>query len=73
MLEPVETGEVYVNGHELDSDVFGSMSGGYGFATGNTTVYSCDDQAGELLINAAPQTNLPPLKYDRVSTDPNKP
>jgi hypothetical protein len=67
------TDEIFMNGQKLDASVFGSMSGGYGFATGDTTVYSCDAEAGELLISVAPQTNLPPIQYDRVSTDPNKP
>jgi hypothetical protein len=67
------TDEIYINGQKLDASMFGSMSGGYGFATGDTTVYSCDAEVGELLISVAPQANLPPIQYDRVSTDPNKP
>ncbi|HKY83656.1 MAG TPA: hypothetical protein VJ160_02410 [Anaerolineales bacterium] len=67
------TDEIYINGQKLDASVFGSVSGGYGFASGDTTVYSCDAEAGELLISVAPQANLPPIQYDRVSTDPTKP
>ena len=65
--------EIYLNGEKLDASVFGSLSAGYGFAKGDTTIYSCDAEAGQLLINVGPQANLPPIQYDRVSTDPNKP
>src|SRR3989304_1136734 len=64
------TDETYINGQKLDASVFGSVSGGYGFASGDKTVYSCDAEAGELLISVAPQANLPPIQYDRVSTEP---
>ncbi len=67
------TDEIYINGQKVDASVFGSMSGGYSFAGADHTVYSCDDEAGILLINVAPQANLPPIQYDRISTDPNKP
>ena len=67
------TDEIYINGQKVDASMFGSMAGGYGYAGADHTVYSCDDEAGILLINVAPQANLPPIKYDRVSTDPNKP
>ena len=67
------TDEIYINGQKLDASVFGSMSGGYGYAGADHTIYSCDIEAGELLISVAPQANLPPIRYDRISTDPNKP
>jgi hypothetical protein len=67
------TDEIYINGQKVDASMFGSMSGGYGYAGADNTIYSCDIEAGILLINVAPQANLPPIQYDRVSTDPNKP
>ena len=65
--------EIYINGEKLDASIFGSPSAGYGFIKGDSTVYSCDAEAGILQLNAAPQTGLPPIQYDRISTDPNKP
>jgi hypothetical protein len=68
------TDEIFLNGQKLDASIFGSSSGGYGFATGgDTAIYSCDDEAGELHLNFAASAGLPPIQYDRVSTDPNKP
>ena len=65
--------EIYINGQEIGAGPLGSMTGGYGYAAGDNTIYSCDIEAGELLINVAPEANLPPIRYDRVSKDPNKP
>ena len=68
------TDEIFINGQKLDASVFDSMSGGYGFATGgDSSIYSCDVEAGELLLNFAASAGLPPILYNRVSTDPAKP
>ncbi|HET7010453.1 MAG TPA: hypothetical protein VFI11_06730 [Anaerolineales bacterium] len=63
--------EMYMNGDKVaEGPIDPSGLGGYGSATGASAVYSCDDEAGELLLNTAPQTGLPPILYNRVSKEP---
>jgi hypothetical protein len=62
------TQEIYMNGDKVAE---GPLSpGGYGYSTGASVVYSCDAEAGELLLNVAPTTDLPPILFDRVSKQP---
>ncbi|OGT28333.1 MAG: hypothetical protein A2Z17_01630 [Gammaproteobacteria bacterium RBG_16_66_13] len=61
-----------INGEDI-GDLFDALSG-YGFLKKNDSmVYSCDPEAGILQLDVAPQAGLPPLQFDRISTDPNKP
>lgn len=60
--------EIYMNGDKVAEGPLGP--GGYGYSTGAAAVYSCDDEAGELLLNFAPSTDLPPILFDRVSKEP---
>jgi len=62
------TQEIYMNGDKM---VDGPLTpGSYGYSTGASAVYSCDAEAGELLLNFVPQTDLPPILFDRVSKTP---
>jgi hypothetical protein len=65
--------DISINGEKVESDFLGGLGGGYGYATGASALYSCDADAGELLLNFAPSSDLPPILYNRVSTDPAKP
>ena len=65
------TDEIFINGQKLDASFFDQPV--LGIDKPDTTQYSCDDEAGELLISVSPQAGLPPILYDRISTDPNKP
>ncbi|HET7010452.1 MAG TPA: hypothetical protein VFI11_06725 [Anaerolineales bacterium] len=58
--------EMYMNGEKMTEGPI-DMSAGYGSATGASAVYSCDEEEGELLLNTAPETGLPPILYNRVS------
>lgn len=61
-----------MNGADL-GDMFDALSG-YGFLkASDSMVYSCDPEAGILQLDVAPQAGLPPLQFDRISTDPSKP
>ena len=65
------TDEIFINGQKLDASFFDQPV--LGIDKPDTTQYSCDDEAGELLLNFAASAGLPPILYDRISTDPNKP
>jgi hypothetical protein len=61
-----------INGEDI-GDLFDALSG-YGFLKdSDSMVYSCDAEAGILQLDIAPQAGLPPLQFDRISTDPSKP
>jgi hypothetical protein len=66
------TSTTTINGEDI-GDLFDALSG-YGFLKKNDSmVYSCDPEAGILQLDVAPQAGLPPLQFDRISTDPTKP
>lgn len=66
------TSTTAINGEDI-GDLFDALSG-YGFLKKNDSmVYSCDPEAGILQLDVAPQAGLPPLQFDRISTDPTKP
>jgi hypothetical protein len=60
--------DLYMNGQKMAEGPIDQ--GGLGGSTGAAAVYSCDDEAGELLINYAPSTDLPPILFNRVSKTP---
>jgi hypothetical protein len=60
--------DLYMNGQKMAEGPLDQ--GGLGGSTGAAAVYSCDDEAGELLINYAPSTDLPPILFNRVSKTP---
>jgi hypothetical protein len=63
--------EMYMNGEKMaEGPIDPSGLGGYGSSTGASAIYSCDDEAGELLLNTAPSTGLPPILFNRVSKQP---
>ncbi len=61
---------IYMNGQMIGEGPIDMSSGGFGFGGSPGAVYSCDDEAGILLLNFAPSTDLPPIRYDQVSETP---
>jgi hypothetical protein len=60
--------DLYMNGEKMAEGPIDQT--GLGGSTGAAALYSCDDEAGELLLNFAPETGLPPILYNRVSKEP---
>jgi hypothetical protein len=61
---------LFMNGQPVQEgplELPGAGASGY---LASSAVYSCDDVAGELLINFVPESGLPPILYDRVSKSP---
>jgi hypothetical protein len=63
--------DLYMNGELVQQGPIdtGLSSSGASYLASNA-IYSCDDDAGELLINFLPELNLPPIQFDRVSKQP---
>jgi hypothetical protein len=62
-----------MNGQEMEAGPLGPPAAyeiGGNYLSTSGALYSCDDEAGELLLNFVPQTNLPPIQFDRVSKTP---
>jgi hypothetical protein len=75
-VQPVENAVALSQGIYMNGELIGegpiqpSGYGGFDFGAGADAVYSCDAEEGILLLNFAPNTDLPPIRFDRASSAP---